>query len=109
MLRRTSFALVLAALAATVVVARQQDEPPPVTFRVDVNYVEVDAFVTDGDGRAIANLTADDFEVFEDGMRQKVSSFSFVNIPIERPERPLFAGRLIPSDVQTNRDIEGRI
>ena len=109
--RRPLLALMLAAVAATAAIAQQQqpDEPPPVTFRVEVNYIEVDAFVTDEQGNAISNLTAGDFEVLEDGKPQKVSAFSYVNIPVERPERPLFAGRLIPQDVQTNRDVEGRI
>ena len=30
--------------------ASQTQEPPPVTFRVEVNYVEVDAIVTDAQG-----------------------------------------------------------
>ena len=110
--RRSMLALMLAALAATAVLAQQPqqpDEPPPVTFRVEVNYIEVDAFVTDEQGNPIPNLTGGDFEVLEDGKPQKVSAFSYVNIPVERPERPLFGGRLIPQDVQTNRDIEGRI
>ena len=55
------------------------------------------------------DLTADDFEVLEDGKPQKVTSFSLVNIPIERAERPLFAAQPIEADVQTNDHIEGRI
>ena len=31
---------------------------PPVTFRVEVNYVEVDALVTDASGNPVVNLTA---------------------------------------------------
>ena len=84
-------------------------DQPPVTFRVEVNYVEVDAFVTDAQGNAVNNLTENDFDVLEDGKPQKVSSFSLVNIPIERAERPLFAGKAIEPDVQTNEHLEGRI
>ena len=50
-----------------------------------------------------------DFDVFEDGKPQKISAFSLVNIPIERAERPLFAGKAIEPDVQTNEHLEGRI
>jgi VWFA-related protein len=74
-----------------------------------VNYVEVDAFVTDAQGAVASNLTADDFEVLEDGKTQKVSAFSLVNIPIERAERPLFAAGPVEADVQTNEHVEGRI
>jgi VWFA-related protein len=84
-------------------------DQPPVTFRVEVNYVEVDAFVTDAQGNPVTDLTANDFDVLEDGKPQKVSAFSLVNIPIERAERPLFAGKPIEPDVQTNEHLEGRI
>jgi VWFA-related protein len=69
----------------------------------------VDALVTDADGKPIANLTKDDFELFEDGKKQYVATFALVNIPIERAERPLFASGPVQPDVQTNDHIEGRI
>ena len=84
------------------------DTPPP-TFRVEVNYVEVDAVVTDSQGNAVTDLTLEDFEVHEDGRPQKVTTFSTVNLPIERPERPLFADAPIEPDVQINTATEGRI
>ena len=84
-------------------------DPPPVVFRVEVDYVEVDALVADATGDIVSGLTADDFEVLEDGKPQKVTAFSFVNIPIERPVRPLFADRPVEADVQTNDHAEGRI
>jgi VWFA-related protein len=89
--------------------APQTADQPPVTFRVEVNYVEVDAFVTDAQGTPVNDLTAADFELLEDGKPQKISAFSLINIPIERAERPLFAGRPIEPDVQTNEHLEGRI
>jgi hypothetical protein len=115
MTQRLTVAILVAALGAAL--AAQQPAPapqtpadqPPVTFRVEVNYVEVDAFVTDGQGNPVSDLTANDFDVLEDGKPQKVSAFSLVNIPIERAERPLFAGKPIEPDVQTNEHLEGRI
>jgi len=97
---RLAFALTLAALSGGLLAAQQQPAPqtpppsadqPAVTFRVEVNYVEVDAVVTDAQGMPIANLTKNDFEIYEDGKKQDVATFSLVNIPIERAERPLFA------------------
>ena len=94
--------------------ARQQPPPappssadpaaqqPPVTFRAEVNYVEVDARVLDADGTFIKGLTAKDFQVLEDGKPQQVSVFSVVTLPVERAERPLFASRPIEPDVTTN-------
>jgi VWFA-related protein len=124
MTQRLTVAILLAALSAALATsslrasqasAAQAPAPqtavdqPPVTFRVEVNYVEVDAFVTDAQGNVVTDLTEGDFEVLEDGKPQKVSSFSLVNIPIERAERPLFAGKPIEPDVQTNEHLEGRI
>ena len=129
MTQRLAFALTLAALSGGLLAAQQQPvsqapapppqaqqpaqqtpvDQPPVTFRVEVNYVEVDALVTDADGKPIANLTKDDFELFEDGKKQDVATFALVNIPIERAERPLFASGPVQPDVQTNDHIEGRI
>ena len=88
----------------------QQPQQPPITFRAEVNYVEVDTRVLDRDGKFVAGLTASDFQVFEDGKPQKVSAFSMVNIPLERAERPLFASKPVEPDVRTNlQGADGRI
>ena len=101
---------------ATVATRAQQPSPsqppqqqPPPTFRVEVNYVEVDATVTDAAGKPVSDLTVDDFEVLEDGKPQKLTTFSLVNIPIERAERPLFAAAPIEADVQSNERANGRV
>ncbi len=83
---------------------------PPVTFKVEVNYVEVDAVVVDKQGNFVSDLGRDAFQVFEDGKPQKISAFSFVNIPIARAEKPLFSPRAIEPDVRTNtKGLDGRI
>lgn len=88
----------------------QQPQQPPVTFRAEINYVEVDARVLDRDGKFIPGLQAADFQVFEDGKPQKITAFSMVNIPVERVERPLFASRPVERDVRTNLEAaDGRI
>lgn len=113
-MRRIALASILASLMAAVGAAQQASapaaqEPPPVTFRLEVNYVEVDAIVTDAQGKVVSNLTADDFEILEDGKPQKISTFSLVNLPIQRAERPLLASVPVEPDVQTNEGGEGRI
>jgi VWFA-related protein len=82
---------------------------PPVTFRAEINYVEVDASVTDDRGNLVTNLTAADFEILEDGKPQKIATFTMVNIPVERLERPLFASAPIERDVQSNARVDGRV
>jgi VWFA-related protein len=93
-------------------VAQQPPPPqqPPITFRAEVNYVEVDARVLDAQGKFITGLKPEDFEVLEDGRPQKVTAFSLVNIPVERVERPLFASRPVEPDVRNNlQGADGRI
>ena len=111
---RLAAAVLFAALGAAALIAQSpspqasatqgapQSDQPPVTFRVEVSLVEVDAFVTDAQGNPVPGLTASDFDVLEDGKPQKVTNFSLVNMPITRAERPLFASAPIEPDVQTN-------
>src|SRR5712691_7203628 len=80
------------------------------TFRVNVEFVEVDAVVTDRDGQFVRGLTKDDFQIFEDGKPQSISTFSIVDIPVERLQRPLYASNPIEPDVKSNeRPFDGRI
>src|ERR1700720_3279748 len=56
--------------------AQDFGQMPPLTTQVEVHVVNVDVTVTDGHGRPVLDLTKDDFEVLEDGHRQKVTNFS---------------------------------
>ncbi len=88
----------------------QPPQQPPITFRAEVNYVEVDTRVLDQQGKFVGDLKPEDFQVFEDGRPQKVTTFSLVNIPVERVERPLFASKPIEPDVRNNMQAaDGRI
>ena len=89
---------------------RPTADQPAVTFRVEINYVEVDAAVFDSQGRFVNDLARNDFQVLEEGVPQDVSNFSLVNIPIERAERPLFTRNPIEPDVASNATpFEGRV
>ena len=48
------------------------------TFRAGVNLVQVPVTVRDRDGRAVAGLQKDDFELFDKGKRQEIASFAEV-------------------------------
>ena len=52
----------------------------PLVFRSGVNYIRVDAYVTDEDGNPVFDLTQDDFEVYEDDVKQEIDSFQVVQI-----------------------------
>jgi Ca-activated chloride channel homolog len=69
------------------------------TLRADVNLVVVHATVLDKKGRMVNDLEKSDFEVFEDGVRQKLAVFSHADVPVTmgividdsgsmRPKRP---------------------
>jgi VWFA-related protein len=92
--------------------ARQAPPQPPQapTFRVAVDYVEVDAVVTDRDGKFVGGLTKDDFEVLEDGKPQTISAFTLVDLPVRRPAPPAFRGTPVEPDVRTNAgEFNGRV
>ena len=109
--RSPRFAALLVLLAGTVL-AGQTNAPPSQspTFKVQVEYVEVDAVVVDGTGSVVRNLKKEDFQVLEDGKPQTITSFAIVDIPVERYERPLYVRQPIEPDVRTNqRPFEGRM
>jgi VWFA-related protein len=74
--RGTAIAIV-AALWAAAPLAQTQ---PRSVFRSGLNVVSVDVIVRDKAGAVVRGLTADDFEVREDGRPQQISSFSFEEI-----------------------------
>src|SRR5215211_2462688 len=51
--------------------------------RVDTQLVSVPAVVTDGAGRPLAHLRADNFVLYEDGRPQQISNFSTTEAPFE--------------------------
>src|SRR5579884_1564745 len=51
------------------------------TLKVDVPWVTVDVTVTDTGGKPVSNLTTDDFQIFENGVPQKIHSFAPVSTP----------------------------
>src|SRR5690242_12090958 len=46
--------------------------------RITTNLVQVDVVVTK-DGKPVPNLSAKDFEIYEDGRRQEITSFAFIS------------------------------
>jgi VWFA-related protein len=55
-------------------------QQPPPTFRGGINYVRVDAIVTDKKGQPVVDLKQSDFEVLEDGKPQTVDSFKLIRV-----------------------------
>src|SRR5215831_3869959 len=96
--------LIVVAMSRSVLIG-QQIPSPPITFREGVDYVQVDALVTDRAGNVVRGLTKDDFRILEDGKPQNVAVLSFVDIPIRRGIGAARASNIPPippSDVETN-------
>jgi VWFA-related protein len=68
------------------------DQP---TFHIGVDAVRIDAVVTDSKGQIVTDLTADDFELKDDGRSQKVTLATFVPVASGSPlSTPLVASRV---------------
>ncbi|HET9467892.1 MAG TPA: VWA domain-containing protein, partial [Vicinamibacterales bacterium] len=101
-------AAILVALVAALTGTHAQT--PQSTFQAEVNLVEVDAIVTDDQGRAVLGLTADDFELLDEGQPQKIVAFSHVDIPLEIPTEFPGVARPVPPDVRSNLEpVSGRM
>jgi len=60
----------------------QTPQTPQVPFRAGIDLVSLNVTVTDGTARYVTDLTAADFNVFEDGVKQDVTFFTRTNLPI---------------------------
>ena len=82
--QRASRAAAAAAIAILMAVAAPiaAPQPPQVPFRAGVDLVSLNVSITDGTARYVTDLTADDFNVFEDGVKQDVTFFNRTNLPI---------------------------
>lgn len=77
------FLLLLFCLPSLSVYAQNKAEPTPTpedeeVVRISSELVLVDALVLDKEGRQVTDLTAADFEIYQDGKLQEVTSFSYV-------------------------------
>lgn len=73
--KKLAFGLIAAALVMAGITAAAQT----FRFRAATTRVIVDVLVLDDDGRPVSGLTADDFELFEDGEPQRVASIDVVD------------------------------
>lgn len=58
---------------------QEAPEPQP-TFRTGINFVSVDAIITDRRGNPVDDLTQDDFEILEDGQPQSIETFKLIRV-----------------------------
>jgi VWFA-related protein len=86
--RLTAVLLVCAAASTLTIRSAEQKEPSPdVVFRIGVDLVQVDAIVVDSNDRPVTDLQAEDFSIFQDGKRQKISHCTYIRI--RGPKQPV--------------------
>ena len=84
---RVACLLLTSLIVATGGVRAQTTDPandiPQSTFRAAIDVVALSVVVTDGEQKFVTGLGADDFAVFEDGVRQQVSFFASSAVPLD--------------------------
>jgi|GEM_PF-7063690 len=63
---------------------KKEDEEPVVHYKMDVKLRLIDVVVLDSDGNHVADLTADDFLIYEEGEKQKIVTFDNLMYKIKR-------------------------
>jgi VWFA-related protein len=104
-----SKALAICAVSLLALV-RTHAQAPQSTFQAEVNLIEVDTSVTDDQGHTVVGLTADDFELFDNGDPQKIVALSFVDLALAIPTEFPGVERPVERDVRSNREpVSGRM
>lgn len=106
-------ALVTTALASQNPPAQETSAQKADVFRMKIDLITTDVIVRDGNGQFVADLTKDDFDVYEDGIKQDISSVDLIhggrtfNLQAPPPPPPQ-EGIILPPSKPTN-DSAGRI
>ena len=66
----------------------QAQAPEPPILRITVNLIQVDVVVTDSKGRQVTDLTAEDFEIRQDGKAHKVNHADYMRTAAATPAPP---------------------
>ncbi|HKW03638.1 MAG TPA: hypothetical protein VJN96_27685 [Vicinamibacterales bacterium] len=74
--------LIIAALIAVPIVAFAEPQGQDLVFRGGIDLVTVDVNVNNGK-RSVTGLTPDDFEIYDNGVRQTVTDASYGRLPID--------------------------
>jgi len=85
--------------SGTVSVAQDQTRP---TFRTSATVVTLTATVTDGEGKSVPGLAAADFELFDEGRRQRIVVFDAISRPTVELRDPQRDDWIPVFDVATN-------
>jgi Ca-activated chloride channel homolog len=82
MLRSVFLSIVATAALGSAAVQDPASEAPALRFSVNVDLVALPVTVRDAKGRTVSDLSQQDFEVFEGGVRQSIRVFRHEDIPV---------------------------
>jgi VWFA-related protein len=118
-MRRFAFLLVALGLLAnasglTRAALVAQSQSAGITFKSEVNYVEVNAVITDARGNFVRDLKKEDFEIYEDGKLRPPAVFRLVELPVSTPKSTpavnAVSSRPVESDVRSAlQPFDGRL
>jgi VWFA-related protein len=102
-----------AGLSAQAPAPKPPANPQGPNFRVQIDAVTMDVVVKDGQGRFVPDLKKDEFEIFEDGVKQEIASMTMshggrVTNVLEAAPPPPPEGLVLPP-VRRVTDTSGRI
>jgi len=95
--RRIAFVIVVALAAVSLSAQTRQNQP---TFRAGAAYIRVDMYAT-RDGKAVEDIQANEVEIFEDGVPQKIEAFEHVRVRTGIPQEL----RVEPKGVEESRQM----
>src|SRR5215213_9004824 len=84
---RSFFIFLLLTLVFTFCVQAQSPQPSATPVRegevvkISTNLIQLDVSITDSKGRALTDIKPDEIEIYENGVKQRITGFSFVSIP----------------------------
>ncbi len=93
-MKKFSFAFAFIFLFSSFLIA--QNPPPPLdetdVVKITTTLIQIDVTVTDKKGNPVKDLKPEEVEIYENGKRQEISNFSFINgvreKTVETPEKP---------------------
>ncbi len=80
-LSRATSVLLALVFCGSAIAAQEQGAVPTPTIRVEVNRVNVGVIVTDSKGKFVEGLRREDFQIFDNGVPQRITDFSSIDTP----------------------------
>ncbi len=97
--------LILASICLATVTSRAHGQAPPPVFPVGTDVVKLTVTARDASGRAVSDLTAEEFTIYEDGRRQGLKLFAPAVQPGHEETLALEVGLLLDTSESMARQL----